>query len=154
MLAVTALLAATSLAACSGSDDPESNDSPSASDSPSADDQPFERTCTVDVTVTGAVTASWQGEGRSSNEAGPTMYHGADGKNQITVYAGKDDVPTSANLTVDGATYTTGADNGVDAAGNGTEAAVDADTTGVDGPGPHVAATFTCGKGAQGKGKG
>ena len=137
---------------CTMSGERRTTGTPSTAGSPATDDQPYERACTVEVTVTGAVTVSWHGDGRSSNEAGPTMYHGEDGKNRITVYAGKDDVPTSANITVDGATYTTGPDNGVDAAGNGTKAVVDADTTGVDGAGPHLSATFTCGQGDKGKG--
>lgn len=152
-LAVTALVAAVALTACSGSsdDDGDKDAGAPASSSPaseSAAPEPFERTCEVDVQVTGAVEASWSGKGRSSNEAGPTIYQFAQGKDHITVYAGKDDIPTNANVTVDGATYTTtDPESGLDIAGNGTSAKVDADTDGVDGPGPHVSATFTCGKG-------
>lgn len=154
-LAVTALSTALVLSACSGSDDekPDAGGSSSAS-TPSSSEapEPFERKCTVEVTMTGPVEASWTGKGRSSNEAGPTMYQFEDGDERMAVYAGKDDIPTNANVTVDGATYTTtDPEAGLDVAGNGTKAVVDADTNGVEGPGPHLNATFTCGKG---KGKG
>ncbi|MDI6911855.1 hypothetical protein [Nocardioides sp.] len=150
-LAVTALLTALAVSGCSGSDgeqpDAESPSSTSASESSEAQ-KPFERACSVEAEVTGTVEASWAGKGRASNEAGPTMYQFSKGQDQMTVYAGKDDIPTNANITIDGATFTTtDPDIGLDVAGNGTKAVVDADTTGVDGPGPHVSATFTCGKG-------
>ena len=156
-LAVTALCSALVLSACSGSDDdkpeagaPSSDSTTKASEAP----EPFQRKCTVEVQVSGKVEASWSGKGRSSNEAGPTMYQFEDGKNRMAVYAGKDDIPTNANITVGGATYTTtDPEKGLEVAGNGTKAVVDADTSGVDSEGPHVKATFTCGKGDKGKGK-
>jgi hypothetical protein len=64
----------------------------------------------------------------------------------MAVYAGSDDIPTNANLTIDGATYTTTGDAGLDVSPDGRSAKVDADTMGTGGPGPHVTATFTCGK--------
>ncbi len=156
-LAVTALAAALALTACSGSDDsePDADASPSASTSESPEAAaPFERPCTVQVDLTGAVEVSWAGKGTASNEAGPTIYLSQDGDSHLTVFAGTDDIQTNANVTVDGATYTTtDPEAGLDVAGNGTKAAVDADTTGVDGPGPHIKATFTCGK-DKGKAKG
>lgn len=162
-LAVPALCAALALAGCSGSssddDKPDAEASSSTTSSEGSEGSEgseapkvFERTCTVEAQVTGVVEASWSGKGRSSNEAGPTMYTFTQGKDRMTVYAGKDDIVTNANLTVGGATYTTtDPESGLDVAGNGTKAVVDADTAGVDGAGPHVTATFTCGKG-EGKG--
>lgn len=157
-MAVIMVGATLAVTACSGDDsEPDGRTPASAASSPgksSAAPESFERACTVDVEITGAVQASWEGKGRSSNEAGPTMYTFTKGKDRITVYASKGDVPTNANVTVDGATYTTtDPESGLDVAGNGTSAEVDADTTGVDGPGPHLSADFACGKGAK-KGKG
>lgn len=147
---MTTLCAVTALSSCSGSDSDKDADSPSsaaASDS-GMPDKVFHRKCTAEIEITGAVQASWKGKGSSSNQAGPTIYDFAKGEDRLSVYAGKDDLPTSANFTIDGATYTTAdPDTGLDVAGNGTSATVDADTMGVKGPGPHLTATFTCGKG-------
>ena len=44
------------------------------------------------------------------------------------------------------AAFTTDPAAGLDVADDGSGARVDAETAGVDGPGPHVTATFTCGK--------
>ena len=82
-----------------------------------------------------------------------TTYQAADGSTQIYAYAGKGDIPTNANITIDGATYTTtDPKKGLEISGNGTGAKVDADTTGIDGAGPHLTASFACGKGGKGKG--
>jgi hypothetical protein len=147
LLAVTALCAASALAACSGSDDPKGDESTSSATTPDSSVEAngsFERDCQAQVTVSGAVEASWEAEGTSSNQVGVTTYTSAQGPNQIVVYAGKGDIATNANLTVDGATYTTTSEDGLDVAGNGTSAQVDADLRGIDGPGPHLTATFTC----------
>ena len=157
MLAVTAVLAVTSLAACSGSDSEGSkaddSPSPSLSGPPEGADDSFDRPCQVEVTLSGSVEASWKGEGASTNEAGPTTYTFTQDQDQLIVYAGKGDIVTNANLTVDGATYITKSQEGLDVAGNGTGATVDADTKGTGGAGPHLVASFACGKDAQGKGK-
>jgi hypothetical protein len=140
LLAVTALCAASALGACGGGDDAKGDESTSSAATPDS----FERDCQAQVTVSGVVEASWEAEGTSSNQVGVTTYTSAHGPNQIVVYAGKGDIATNANLTVDGATYTTTSEDGLDVAGNGTSAQVDADLQGIDGPGPHVTATFAC----------
>jgi hypothetical protein len=150
ILAVTTLCAVTALSSCSGSDSDKDADSPSstAASGSGTPDEAFHRKCTAEIEITGDVQASWNGNGSSSNQAGPTIYDFAKGEDRLSVYAGKDDIPTSANFTIDGATYTTSdPETGLDVAGNGTSATVDADTVGVKGPGPHLKATFTCGKG-------
>lgn len=155
-LAVTVLSAATLLAGCSGSDDGGEPDAAPSSTSPAAPETPkmFERTCEVTVEMSGAATASWQGEGRSSNEAGATIYTFVDGDDRISVYSGTEDLPTSANVTVEGATYTTtDPDTGLDVQVDGSSAQVDADTTGVDDAGPHLTASFTCAEGDKKKDK-
>ena len=150
ILAVTALCAMTTLTACSGDSDKDADPGAStpASDSPSNPDpsKPIDRKCTVEAEITGVVQASWQGEGMSSNEAGPTIYRFSDGDDRMAVYAGADQIPTNANITIGGATYTTIGDAGLDVAADGRSASVDADTTGTEGPGPHITATFTCGQ--------
>jgi hypothetical protein len=154
-LAVTALTTALALTGCSGSDSDPGSDGASPSDGASSGTaaKPFERTCSVEVEVTGVAEASWQGKGRSSNEAGPTIYEFHHGDDQMLAYAGKDDIPTNANITIGGATYTTtDPQSGLEIADDGTKAEVDVDTTGVDGEGPHVSATFTCSKGGKNKG--
>lgn len=151
MLAVTALLAVTSLAACSGDDSDgakaDGSPTPTLSGPPAGADDSFHRTCQVEVTLSGTAEASWKGEGASTNRAGPTTYTFTHNQDQLIVYAGKDDIVTNANLTVDGATYITKTEDGLDVAGNGTGATVDAETKGTDGAGPHVSATFACGNG-------
>jgi hypothetical protein len=152
ILAVTALCAMTTLTACSGDSDKDAETEPSAqaSGSPTGAPEvskPIDRKCTVEAEVTGVAQASWQGEGTSSNKAGPTIYEFSDGDDRMAVYAGTDDISTNANLTIGGATYTTtDPDAGFDVAADGRSATVDADTMGTDGAGPHVTATFTCGK--------
>ena len=152
MLAVTAVLAVTSLAACSGDDSDgakaDGSPTPTLSGPPEGADDSFHRTCRVEVTLSGAAEASWKGEGASTNQAGPTTYTFTHDEDQLIVYAGKDDIVTNANLTVDGATYITKTEDGLDVAGNGTRATVDAETKGTDGAGPHLSATFACGKGS------
>jgi hypothetical protein len=150
ILAVTALCAMTTLSACSGdsSSDSDKGAGSTASDSPSAPSisKPINRKCTVEAEASGVAQASWQGEGRSSNESGLTIYDLSHGDDRMSVYAGNGDIPTNANLTIDGATYTTTGDAGLDVSPDGRSAKVDADTMGTEGPGPHVTATFTCGK--------
>ncbi|GAB2445621.1 hypothetical protein GCM10027062_28010 [Nocardioides hungaricus] len=149
-LAVTALATVLALSACSGDDEPTGNADPSPTAEPTEGAKVFERKCEVSVEVTGAVEVSWSGAGRSSNEAGPTSYTSADGKDRIIAYAATDDLATNANVTIGGATYTTTSPDGLDIAADGTSATVDAATTGTDGDGPRVMATFTCGKKAKG----
>lgn len=151
ILAVTALCAMTTLSACSGDSDKDNEKDADASTSASPSDSPavsnpIDRKCTVEAEISGAVQATWQGKGTSSNEAGLTIYRFSDGDDRMAVYAGNDEVPTNANLTIDGATYTTSGDTGLDVSDDGRSAKVDADTAGTEGAGPHVTATFTCGK--------
>ena len=161
MLTVTALSATLVLSGCSGSDEGDSPDAaPSEGSSSAASEAPkmFERTCDVTVEVSGAATASWSGEGRSSNESGSTMYTFANDEGQITVYAGNDDIPMSAVLSVEKANYGTAnvPDASLDVQEDGSSAVVDAATTGVEGAGPQLSASFTCeeaGKKKAGKNK-
>lgn len=155
LLVVTALLATgTSLSACGGSDS-DGGDGPSARQTLSSAQESarqqaedaFERDCTVHVEATGSVTASWDGTGTVTNASGVTTYQATDGDKQLWAYAGNGDIPTSANVTVDGATYTTSdAGTGLDIAGNGTGAKIDSDTDGIEQTGPHLVATFDCTK--------
>jgi hypothetical protein len=100
----------------------------------------------VQVELTGSVEVSWDGNGTVSNASELTTYQSTHGKDQLIAYAGNDSISTNANITVDGATYTTTSDDGLDVAGNGTGATIDADLAGTGGPGPHLSATFDCTK--------
>ncbi|MBZ5740071.1 hypothetical protein [Nocardioides mangrovi] len=154
-LTVTALALLTSVTACSGgSDDKDDSSTPAASSSAGGDEGTFTKQCSVEVEVTGAAEASWSGKATVSNASGVTAYQSADGKDQLIVYAGNDDIQTNANLTVGGATFTTtDPEVGLEVAKDGSGATVDAPTSGVSGDGPQVTATFTCGKAGKG-GKG
>ena len=147
-MAVTALSTVLALSACSGGDDEQdaSSDGPSARPTPPPDDS-FTRACQVTVEASGAAEVSWEGKGEVSDRVGSVVYTYVDGEDAFRVYAGTDDIATNANLALGGATYTTtDPAAGLDVADDGSGARVDAETAGVDGPGPHVTATFTCGK--------
>jgi hypothetical protein len=106
ILAVTAVCAVTALSSCSGSDSGQDADAPASTAASDAGtpDKAFHRKCTAEIQITGVAEASWSGKGSSSNQAGPTIYDFAKGKDRLSVYAGEDDIPTTANFTIDGAT--------------------------------------------------
>src|SRR6476469_4661778 len=128
LLPVSALCLAGLLAGCSGGDDATagaagSTSTSSASGSPSAAapvGKKAQRTCDVEVEVTGSVQASWKGKGTSLRmTSGPdAIYRSQHGKSQVVVYSSGKDFKTSANFTQGQQTFTTplGDATGIDAA--------------------------------------
>ncbi|ANH38569.1 hypothetical protein I601_2144 [Nocardioides dokdonensis FR1436] len=154
-LATTALV----LTGCSGDDDssaePEATTSASAgfdektgvTDDGSGDKQ---RECKAKVEVSGGANATFKGKGESVQPANgqPAAYYVYEGKKgSIQVFAGADDIPTSAVVTVDGVTYTTDPEDptGVEAGEDGTSATVDAVGNPTEGGSADIVAEFTCG---------
>lgn len=149
LLAASTLCLASTLAACSGGDDePSADKSASASKSAEAGQQ-VTRKCTAKVEVTGSVQASWTGKGTSMRmTSGPKAIYRADhGDGEIVLYAAGKDFATTANFTQGNQTFTTqlGDDSGLDIAGSGRKASVEADAVGVDpGANAHLVASFDC----------
>lgn len=147
LLAVPALCALAALTACSGDSDDDAGASatPTWASSHDGDDDSFTKRCAVQVAITGAEEASWEDRGSVTGGGdSPTRYTTRHDGDRVVVYAGAGDFPTTAKVSVGGSTYPVTDDSGIDAAEDGTSATIDADTA--EG-GPHVSATFTCGKG-------
>lgn len=150
ILTGSTVLALSLAAGCSDDPDSPADDASPTGAATTAEQQASKsRDCKVDVTVSGAVEATWKGEGQAQvqRSAGPpAFYQASKGENSIAVYAEGEDFERSAVVSVGGATFTTeqGAD-GVEARPNGRGASVDADATGVDPDSQvRIVATFTC----------
>ncbi|QCW49913.1 hypothetical protein FE634_04870 [Nocardioides dongxiaopingii] len=108
--------------------------------------------CRAEVTVTGAVEASWGSEGTvaPAESIAPVTYESADGDDVVTVYgAGKGFKLPSLIFRTGATVYGTEADaTGIEVDRDGGGADVDADLVGFSGgagdSGVHVTATFSC----------
>ena len=150
LLAVSAICLASTLTACGGGDDkPDAGSSPTGSATKGDDAGKVNRTCKAEVEVTGSVAASWTGKGTSMRmTSGPqAIYRAEKGDAQIVLYAPGKDFETTANFTQGDQTFTTqlGDKTGLDIAGSGRSATVDADAVGVKpDDAAHLSATFHC----------
>ena len=176
LLAAALALSLTVLAACGGSEDdasettdetsasatepaaePDGAEEPDGTDEASSDDDeppipliPGDP-CESEVTITGAVEAAWSGEAAvllvDGDNGPPATYQSADGQQVVTVYGEGNGFEQSVVLTsgTDSFGTTVGAP-GIEVAGDGSGAMVDADlvTPGSGEDGVHVTATFTC----------
>lgn len=150
-----ALLVVVSLSACSGGDDDSESSSaaPSSSASAPADDET--RACDVELTVTGAVEASWSGEGTSTRppSGSPEAFYTAEWKDgSVQVFSEGGDITSSATVAIGEAAFATapGEAQGLEVLGDGETASVDATVLGVDGQEATLVADFTCGKARKG----
>ena len=148
LLAVSAICLASTLTACGGGDD-KPDAAPTGSATKDAKSAKVHRTCKAEVEVTGSVQASWTGKGTSMlMTSGPeAIYRAEKGDAQVVLYAPGKDFKTTANFTQGDRTFTTqlGDKTGLDIAGSGKSAKVDADAVGVKpDDAAHVVATFDC----------
>ncbi|WP_134765011.1 hypothetical protein [Nocardioides sp. 1609] len=169
VLAALALVLA-ALAACGGSEEPDDADdadepAPAAasSDDPpvepaepgtGSDEPPFPllegEPCRAEVTLTGAVEASWESEGAVAlgGKVAPTTYESADGRRVVTVYAAGSGFEEASVVLADGAERfgTLGGAAGLDVDPGGAGADVDTDVVTLvdDTETVHVTASFSC----------
>jgi ABC-type amino acid transport substrate-binding protein len=150
-LLIAALALAATLTACSGDESEPKNDDPSAT-SPAADDPNApgaEGSCKVQVEVTGAATASWEGRAtvRVGDADGPAaVYQATKGDDLLMAYAEGPDFPPSVTVTVGEQTFANrpGSAEGLDIRGDRTGAEVDITALDVKGAEAQVSATFEC----------
>jgi hypothetical protein len=160
--ALTFTLTLSLAAGCSGDDgdkdEPGKADSSattgSDSPTPSADstEEPgdvVQTTCKATVSITGKVTADWDGkaEVRLSKGDGPkAVYRSTDDKRMVTAYSEGKDFQPSVNVVVGDTTYATtpGDPAGLEIGVKGKGAEVDADAFDVAGDQVHVTASFDC----------
>lgn len=156
----SATLAALALSAllvgCSGSDEEDAEGgatSPTTSATAPVDDET--RTCDVELTVSGAVEASWSGEGTSTRppSGSPEAFYTAEWKDgSVQVFSEGGDITSSATVAVGDAAFATapGDAQGLEVLGDGETASVDATVLGTDGAEATLVADFTCGKARKG----
>lgn len=107
-LAVTALFLLTAVSACSSSDD---SDEPKADQTPSAASESSTvypvGGCQAKVAVTGALKASWKGDGMATEAGDAMLYQSSNNKSSwIAVTTATKETPAQVVVTVKGTTYT------------------------------------------------
>lgn len=137
------------LAGCSGDDgaEPGTDGSPTGSaDADKAGDTEEKRAeCSAEVTVSGAVKASWKGDAFAvtENRSGPAIYKTSKKKFTLTLLAGDGDIPAVASLATKKGSFS-GADGTLDVDPDGGGAEVDAELRGSGGKTANLVATITC----------